>query len=75
MVGCYHASSGILLKFKLEVGFWLNNTKYLVLDTLYFYTDLNITKKLKVPEYPLYYSSDISRNDTDLCGNIGLRIF
>ena len=68
-------STSFKIAFELDLPQQDNNTKYLVLDSLYFYTDLNITKKLKVPEYPLYYSSDISRNDTDLCGNIGLRIF
>ena len=33
-----------------------------------------MTKKLKIPEYPFYYSSNISKNDTDLCGSIGLKI-
>ena len=68
-------SDSFKIAFELELSEQDNNTKYLVLDSLYFFSDLNLTKKLKIPEYPLYFSSNISRNDIDLCGNIGLSIF
>jgi hypothetical protein len=33
-----------------------------------------MTQKLKIDEYPFYYSSDISNTDKNLCGNIGIAI-
>ena len=80
-VGCNNLNTYDKLKsksfnkgFELELHEQDNRTKNLVLETLYFYSDLNLTKKLKIVEYPFYYSSDIERNDTILCGNIGLSI-
>ena len=60
--------------FELDQSYQDNKTKYLVLDSIYFYNNINLTKKLKIDEYPFFYSSDISKNDTDLCGSIGLAI-
>ena len=72
----YNKTSSTSYKFglDLELAAQDNNTKCLVLDTLYFYNNLNLTKILKIPEYPLYYSSNISKNDINLCGNIGLSV-
>lgn len=67
-------SNSFQIAFELELSEQDDRTKYLVLDSLYFNSDINLTKKLKIVEYPFYYSSDIARNDTDLCGNIGLSI-
>ena len=67
-------STSFQIAFELELSDQDERTKYLVLDSLYFNSDLNLTKKLKIPEYPFYYSSDIKNNDTDLCGNIGISI-
>ena len=67
-------SSSFEIAFELELSEQDNNTKYLVLDSLYFNNNINLTNKLKVEEYPFYYSSNISKNDIELCGNIGLSI-
>ena len=67
-------SSSFKVAFELDESDQDNKTKYLVLDTLSFNFDINLTRTLKIEEYPFYYSSNISRNDTDLCGNIGLSV-
>ena len=67
-------SSSFKVAIELDESDQDNKTKYLVLDTLIFNFDINLTKILKIEEYPFYYSSNISRNDTDLCGNIGLSV-
>jgi len=68
------ASTSFEKKFELDPSEQDENTKYLVIDVLYFNKYLNLTEKLKIPEYPFYYSSNISENDIDLCGNIGLSL-
>ena len=67
-------SSSFKVAFELDKSDQDERTKYLVLDTLNFKFDINLTRTLKIEEYPFYYSSNISRNDTDLCGNIGLSV-
>ena len=67
-------SSTYKIAFELEPSYQDNNTQYLVLDVLYFDNNINLTEKLKISEYPFYYSSNISKNDINLCGNIGLSI-
>ena len=60
--------------YELDKEYQTNNTKFLVIDSIYFHYNINLTKILKVNEYPLYYSSDITNNNIRLCGNIGLSI-
>ena len=60
--------------YELEEEFQSYNTKYLVIDSLYFPNNINISQILKIKEYPLYYSSDITNNHSRLCGNIGLSV-
>ena len=67
-------SSSFKVAFELDESDQDNKTKYLVLDSIYFYNTLNMTQKLKIDEYPFYYSSDISNTDKNLCGNIGIAI-
>ena len=67
-------SSSFKIAFELDESDQDIKTKYLVLDSIYFYNTLNLTQKLKIDEYPLFYSSDISSTDKDLCGNIGIAI-
>jgi len=67
-------SSSFKVAFELDESDQDDKTKYLVLDTLSFKFDINLARVLKIEEYPFYYSSNISRNDTELCGNIGLSV-
>ena len=67
-------SSSFQIAFELEPSEQDNNTKYLVLDSLHFNNNLNLTKTLSISEYPFYYSANISQDDIYLCGNIGLSI-
>ena len=67
-------SNSFKVAFELDESDQDIKTKYLVLDSIYFYNTLNLTQKLKIDEYPFYYSSDISITDKDLCGNIGIAI-
>ena len=60
--------------YKLDKEYQTNNTKFLVIDSIYFHYNINLTKILKVNEYPLYYSSNITNDNIKLCGNIGLSI-
>ena len=67
-----NASTSFLKRFELDPSDQDINTKYLVTDKLYFYKYLNLTEKLTITDYPFFYSSNISDNDINLCGNIGL---
>ena len=67
-------SSSFQIAFELEPSEQDNNTKYLALDSLFFNNNLNLTKTLTISEYPFYYSANISQNNVDLCGYIGLSI-
>ena len=65
-------SSSFLERFELDPSDQDINTKYLVTDNLYFNKYLNLTEKLEITDYPFFFSANISDNDTNLCGNIGL---
>ena len=45
-----------------------------VLDTIYFYDNINLSKKLKIEEFPLYFSFDSSKEKQKVCGDIGLSV-
>ena len=51
-----------------------NNNILLVMDTLYFYDNINLKEKLKIEDFPLYYLMDSKKEKHNLCGDIGLSI-
>ena len=48
------------------------NSIVVVLDTIYFYDNINLTIKLKMEEFPLYFSIDYSKENQNICGSLGL---
>ena len=45
-----------------------------VLDTINFYDDINLSKKVEIKGFPLYYTIDVTQENQNVCGNIGLSV-
>ena len=46
----------------------------MAMESFYFYDNINLTQILEMDEFPLYYSVDLRKEQSYLCGNIGLSI-
>ena len=49
-----------------------NKNIIVVIDTIYFYNNINLSEKLKMEDYLIYFSIDNSKEKENVCGDIGL---
>ena len=50
------------------------NSAIIASDAISFFNNINLTEKIEFEEYYLFYEVDIYKDQTYLCGNIGLSI-
>ena len=48
------------------------SSKVFAMDTVYFYDNINLTKKVKNDKYFMYYYSYLNKEENNICGSIGL---
>ena len=49
-----------------------NKNIIVVIDTIYFYNNINLSEKLKMEDYLIYFSIDNLKEKENVCGDIGL---
>ena len=78
-LGCYPAnlcnlriSNSSIIIGEVEKNEQTNISKILLMEKLYFYDNIDLSKKLEIKSFPIYYYTDLSKQNFNVCGNIGL---
>ena len=78
-LGCYptnlcnlRISNSSVIIGEVEKNEQTNISKILMMEKFYFYDNIDLSKKLEIKSFPIYYYTDLSKQNFNICGNIGL---
>ena len=78
-LGCYPAnlcnlriSNSNVVIGEVEKNEQTNISKILMMENFYFYDNIDLSKKFEIKSFPIYYFTDLSKQNFNVCGNIGL---
>jgi len=78
-LGCYPSnlwnlrnSNSYIIIGEVEKNDQTNISKILMMDKIYFYDNIDLSKKLEIQSFPFFYYTDLSKQNFNVCGSIGL---
>ena len=65
-------SNSTIIIGEVEKNEQTNISKILMMEKLIFYDNIDLSKKLEIKSFPIYYYTDLSKQNFKVCGSIGL---